>query len=141
MTTQPLTPAGLRCAHKVNPLGVAPDRVRLSWVLEGAGTGRAQRAYQVLATPDDCRPNSGDDLCWDSGRIESSASADIAYAGLPLAAGGRYLWKVRIWDGNGRPSESAFHSRPLREPYVSGEFEKTNSKFRFKFSNSNPLLH
>ena len=56
MTTQPLTPAGLRCAHKVNPIGVAPDRVRLSWVLEGTGTGRAQRAYQVLVTPDDCRP-------------------------------------------------------------------------------------
>ena len=101
MTTQPLTPAGLRCAHKVNPLGVAPDRVRLSWVLEGAGTGRAQRAYQVLATPDDCRPNSGDDPCWDSGRIESSASADIVYAGLPLAAGGRYRWKVRVWDEAG----------------------------------------
>ena len=101
MTTQPLTPAGLRCAHKVNPIGVAPDRVRLSWVLEGAGTGRAQRAYQVLVTPDDCRPNSGDDPYWDSGRIESSASADIVYAGLPLAAGGRYRWKVRVWDEAG----------------------------------------
>jgi hypothetical protein len=101
VTTKPLTPAGLRCAHKVNPLGVAPDRVRLSWVLEGSGTGRAQRAYQVLVTPDDCRPDSGDDLCWDSGRIESSASADIAYAGLPLAAGGRYRWKVRVWDEAG----------------------------------------
>ena len=58
MTTQPLTPAGLRCGHKVNPLGVAPDRLRLSWVLEGAGTGRAQRAYQVLVTQDDCRPTA-----------------------------------------------------------------------------------
>jgi hypothetical protein len=67
-------------------------------VLEGAGTGRAQRAYQVLVIPDDCRPNSGDDPCWDSGRIDSSASADIVYAGLPLAAGGRYRWKVRVWD-------------------------------------------
>ena len=84
MTTQPLTPAGLRCAHKVNPLGVAPDRVRLSWVLEGSGTGRAQRAYQVLVTPDDCRPDSGDDLCWDSGRIESSAAS-------PAAA-----WRIRV---------------------------------------------
>jgi hypothetical protein len=42
----------LRCAHRVNPLGVAPDRVRLGWVLEGPGTGRAQRAYQVLVAPD-----------------------------------------------------------------------------------------
>jgi hypothetical protein len=35
-----LRPAGLRCAHLENPLGVAPDRVRLSWRLEGAGRGR-----------------------------------------------------------------------------------------------------
>ena len=47
MTVPPLTPAELRCAHQVDPLGVAPDRVRLSWWLEGVGTGRAQRAYQV----------------------------------------------------------------------------------------------
>ena len=50
MTVPPLTPAGLHCAHQVDPLGVAPDRVRLSWRLEGAGTGRAQRAYQVLVS-------------------------------------------------------------------------------------------
>ena len=36
-TPSPLTPAGLRCAHLVNPLGVAPDRVRFSWLLEGTG--------------------------------------------------------------------------------------------------------
>jgi alpha-L-rhamnosidase len=56
MTTRPpepapsaLAPAGLRCAHLVNPLGVAPRRVRFSWLLSGAGTGRAQRAYQIQA--------------------------------------------------------------------------------------------
>ena len=53
MTLPPLTPAGLRCGHQVNPLGVAPGRLRLSWVLEGAGTGRAQRAYQVLVTQEE----------------------------------------------------------------------------------------
>ncbi len=96
MTTQPLTPAGLRCAHKVNPLGVAPDQVRLSWVLEGAGTGRAQRAYQVQVAPDEAR--RGGELGWDSGRVESAASSGVPYGGPPLAAGGRYRWKVRVWD-------------------------------------------
>ena len=46
MTAPPLSPVGpscveLRCAHQVDPLGVAPDRVRLSWRLEGTGTGRS----------------------------------------------------------------------------------------------------
>ena len=100
MTTQPLTPAGLRCAHKGNPLGVAPDHVRLSWMLEGAGTGRAQRAYQVLVTPE----APGASAVWDSGRVESAGTADIVYAGTPLTAGGRYSWKVRVWDEAGRVS-------------------------------------
>ena len=104
MTTPPLTPAGLRCAHQVDPLGVAPDRVRLGWVLEGTGTARAQHAYQVLVAPDETRLSAGEDLSWDSGRAESSCSADIAYAGLPLAPGGRYTWKVRVWDENGSVS-------------------------------------
>ena len=84
MTTQPLTPAGLRCAHKVNPLGVAPDQVRLSWVLEGSGTGRAQRAYQVQVAPDEAR--RGDELGWDSGRWSRPRRPAFATAG---PAGGR----------------------------------------------------
>jgi alpha-L-rhamnosidase len=104
VTPPPLTPAGMRCAHLVNPLGVAPDRVRLSWLLEGSGTGRAQRAYQVLVATDAVRLTSGEDLSWDSGRVESSCSVDIAYAGRPLARGGRYAWKVRVWDESGNTS-------------------------------------
>ncbi|HYY20200.1 MAG TPA: hypothetical protein VE864_15285, partial [Streptosporangiaceae bacterium] len=100
MTPPPLTPAGLRCAHHVDPLGVAPDRVRLSWRLEGAGTGRAQRAYQVLVTPE--KPGAA--AAWDSGQVESALTADIAYGGDPLTAGGRYRWKVRVWDEAGSAS-------------------------------------
>src|SRR5207245_5031503 len=77
VTVLPLTPAGLRCAHQVDPLGVAPDRVRLSWRLEGPGTGRAQHAYQVLVTPE--KPGAA--AAWDSGQVESALTADIAYGG------------------------------------------------------------
>ena len=105
MTALPLTPTGLRCAHQADPLGVAPDRVRLSWRLEGAGIDRAQHVYQLLVTDD------ADTVAWDSGRVESAASADIAYPGLgsspepPLIPAGRYRWKVRVWDESGRASD------------------------------------
>ena len=62
MTVPPLTPAGLRCAHQVDPLGVAPDRIRLSWRLEGTGTGRAQRAYQILVKEEE----PGTSAAWDA---------------------------------------------------------------------------
>jgi alpha-L-rhamnosidase len=91
-STSTLTPAGLRCAHLVNPLGVAPDRVRLSWRLAGPGRGRVQTGYQVVAEPE-----TGPAV-WDTGRVPSAASVDIAYQGRPLARGGRYAWRVRIWD-------------------------------------------
>jgi len=94
----PLVPTGLRCAYQAEPLGVAPDRVRLSWVLQSAGTGRAQRAYQIQVTDD------ADAMAWDSSQVESGCSADIAYAGSPLTAGGRYRWKVRVWDEDERVS-------------------------------------
>ena len=104
MMAPPLTPAGLRCAHQVDPLGVAPDRVRLSWTLDGQGTGRAQRAYQVLVARDGERLAEGGDLSWDSGRVESASSGDIHYAGKTLASGGRYIWQVRVWDDQGQAS-------------------------------------
>ena len=110
MTTAPLRPADLRCAHQVNPLGVAPGRVRLSWLLEGPGRDRGQRAYQVLVTPDLAWPGGGPAAGWDSGRVESASSSGIAYGGAPagpgaLAGGGRYRWKVRVWDESGLTSD------------------------------------
>jgi alpha-L-rhamnosidase len=90
-----VTPAGLRCAHKTDPLGVAPDRVRFSWILQG--TGQAQTAYQLLLTQDDV-------VVWDSGRIESDATTDIPYDGPPLAGGTQYRWKVQTWDETGAAS-------------------------------------
>jgi alpha-L-rhamnosidase len=100
----PLTPTGLRCGYLVNPLGVAPDRIRLTWLLEGTGSDRGQSAYQVLVAPDEERLAAGTGLSWDSGRVESPASADIPYAGTPLARGARYVWKVRVWDEHQAPS-------------------------------------
>jgi len=113
--TSSLTPAGLRCAHKADPLGVAPDRVRFSWVLRGTGTGRAQSAYQVQVT------DEAGAVSWDSGRVESASSADVAYPGeaagglggvaspgasraASLAGGARYRWKVQVWDETGAAS-------------------------------------
>jgi len=98
VTTPPLKPTGLRCAHQVNPLGVAAARVRLSWLLEGTGRDRGQRGYQIAVAPQEEQLSTGEAVCWDTGRVTSAASADIAYAGRPLTCGSRYYWRVRVWD-------------------------------------------
>jgi alpha-L-rhamnosidase len=92
VTPSPLLPTRLRCAQQVNPMGVSPDRVRLSWALRGTGRDRRQRAYQILVWKD-----TPDDPVWDSGRVESPESVDVSCAG-PLVRGRRYAWRVRVWD-------------------------------------------
>jgi alpha-L-rhamnosidase len=109
VTTPPLTPAGLRCGYLVNPMGVAPSRVAFSWLLEGSGRDRRQRAYQVLVTPGDRRFPGTTGPAWDSGRVDSAQSADIRYAGAPLQSGHRYTWKVRVWD---EQEAASFWSEP-----------------------------
>ena len=91
-------PTALRCAHKVNPLGVAPDRVRFSWELEGTGADRRQRAYQVHVEPDEPAQIGGETAAWDSGRVDSPASVDVPCRAPELERGARYTWKVRVWD-------------------------------------------
>jgi len=101
-----VTPVGLRCAHLQDPLGVAPDRVRFSWLSEGNGS---QHSYQIQvfqngpASPPSASP------VWDSGRVLSGDSCDVAYAGADLAAGSRYRWRVRVWSSgaSGAADEAA----------------------------------
>jgi len=96
-----VTPLALRCAHLDNPLGVAPDRVRFSWVLEGSGRQRGYHiqvfhngpGYLPLETP-----------FWDSGEVASGDCSDVGYPGPSLARGGRYTWRVRVRDSGGAVS-------------------------------------
>ncbi len=92
-------PSGLRTEYLVNPLGVDVTQPRFSWLPQHAERAQKQTAYQVLVSRN---PDAGD--VWDSGRMESAETAQVAYAGKPLASGESYFWKVRYWDAAGRPS-------------------------------------
>lgn len=97
----------LKCESAVDPLGVDAATPRLSWQVrddDAAARGSRQTAWQVLvsSTPEQLAADRGD--LWDSGRIASDATAWIAYAGTPLASSQRVFWKVRAWDGAGRPT-------------------------------------
>jgi alpha-L-rhamnosidase len=104
-TPSPLTPAGLRCAHLTNPLGVAPDRVRFSWLFAETDSSCRQRGFQIRVFRNEPWRLSEGMLVWDSGRVESAESVGIAYGGPALASGGRYAWQVRVWDGDDLASD------------------------------------
>jgi alpha-L-rhamnosidase len=95
----------LRCEYLQNPLGIDSVRPRLSWQLVGDARGVRQCAYQILvsSTPELLASNTGD--LWDSGKIPSSDSIQIEYAGEPLGSQEPCFWKVRVWDGDDKPTD------------------------------------
>jgi len=88
-------PSGLRCEYLADPVGIDVRQPRFSWVLEHSQRGQKQSAYQVLVSLK-LEVAAGDQ--WDSGKVSSSQSVHVAYAGKPLGSGQTYYWKVRYWD-------------------------------------------
>jgi alpha-L-rhamnosidase len=99
-----ISPTDLRCEYRRDPLGVDVARPHLSWALTSRERDQRQTAYQVLVASrrEDLVRNRADQ--WDSGRVASANSHSIVYGGRPLAPGQACWWKVRVWDGAGRPS-------------------------------------
>jgi len=94
----------LRCEYQRDPLSIDSPAPRLSWILESPRRSAKQTAYRILvATEKDTLRNNTGDL-WDSGKVSSIQSIQIAYAGKALASFQRCFWKVRVWDGEGNPS-------------------------------------
>lgn len=107
----PAAPFGLRTEYLTNPLGIDVLQPRFSWLLSDSSRGELQSAYQVLvaASPDDLTHQHGS--AWDSGKVASDDSIQVAYAGKPLVSGHPYYWAVRVWDSQGRASA---YSQPAR---------------------------
>jgi len=107
-------PAKLTAEYRSEPVGIDCASPRLSWVLT-ARDGRArdlrQTAYQVrVATSEEALRSGVADL-WDSGRVESDCSVNVAYAGAPLKSSQICYWTVRVWDNAGVPSAWSAPSR------------------------------
>jgi alpha-L-rhamnosidase len=66
-----------------------------------------QTAYQILVAGSAEQLSAGHADIWDSGKVSSSVSVGILYAGPRLESRHRYFWKVRVWDTRGQVSESS----------------------------------
>jgi alpha-L-rhamnosidase len=94
----PVTVAGLTTERRTDPVGVDAAKPRFGWRLVSAAKGQLQGRYQITVGT-----SPGATGVWDSGRVASSQSVDIAYGGPPLASNRTYRWRVRVWDAQGRP--------------------------------------
>ncbi|MEM2151334.1 MAG: family 78 glycoside hydrolase catalytic domain [Candidatus Bathyarchaeia archaeon] len=98
------SPIELFCEYCVDPIGIDVSKPRFSWMLTHHERGRRQSAYQILvaSSEENLAKDFGD--MWDSGKVDSSQSVNVEYAGKPLESGKVYYWKVRWWDDKGQVS-------------------------------------
>lgn len=116
---QSLQVNSLQCEYRANPQGMDEVRPRLSWKLHSGERGQKQTAYRILvaSTAERLQAEQGD--LWDSGKVPSSETIQIAYQGQALASRARAWWKVRAWDKDGRAapwSETASWTMGLLSP-------------------------
>ncbi len=91
-----------RVNWQAQALAVPADEVRFAWRQPSDAAAGEQRAYRIRVTD----AESGQPL-WDSGRVESSRTAGIAYGGPPLASCRHYPWLLELWHEGGEPTRCA----------------------------------
>ena len=90
----------LRCEMLHQPWGIDNTTPALSWKITPGENGLRQTAYQILAasSPDLLTEEKAD--LWNSGKVVSSESLWVPYAGKALTSRSVVYWQVRAWDQN-----------------------------------------
>lgn len=86
-----LPPVCLTVEYLDCPVGIDVKVPRLSWKLPDGMCG--QMAYEIDAG------------IWNSGRVLSAKTLNVEWAGPELTTSQRIVWKVRVWDQDGRVSD------------------------------------
>ncbi len=80
-----------------NPIGLDLAAPRFSWQIAGDKRNVLQTAYEIKVL-------AGKSTLWHSGKISSTESVHVPYAGNSLESGKKYSWQVRVWDNDGKAS-------------------------------------
>lgn len=105
MSAMALTAYDLQCENDASPFNVDVARPRLSWKLKSTVQGDRQNGYQILVASSPERLSRDEVDLWDSGKVTSSQTMQIEYAGKELPSTTIVHWKLRVWDCEGKASE------------------------------------
>jgi len=90
----------LICEYHTNPLGIDVQKPRLSWQIVSAEENVLQTAYEIKVTDQTAKGK----LIWNSGKVNSAQSVNVAYEGPALKSMQRVAWQVRVWDNKNKVS-------------------------------------
>ena len=99
-----MKPIRLTCDYCVNPLGIDNKKPRLSWQSAETTQDWKQGAYRLVCASSMDILFSAPDV-WDSGKVATDCSVNIAYGGSVLKSRQRVYWVVKVWDAQGVESE------------------------------------
>ena len=99
-----ITPTQLTCEYAPNPLSIDTLQPRFGWLLESDRRNQSQSAYQILVASSAEKLHAGRGDKWDSGKVTSDRSVNVAYAGASLSSDESCCWQVRVWDQDDRAS-------------------------------------
>src|SRR5258708_2516590 len=93
----------LRTEYKENPVGIDTRGPRFSWQIQSGRRGVMQSAYQIIVTQ--AAAEMRNLPVWDTGKVNSDQSNQLAYRGPQLQSTQRYYWRVKVWDATGNASD------------------------------------
>ncbi|MCH8528872.1 MAG: alpha-L-rhamnosidase [Kiritimatiellae bacterium] len=99
-------PFGLLCELLAHPdLSVITNPTPgFSWIVNSKQCNDHQTAFQIIVADSEKKLSEKVDLHWDSGNQNSNLSSNIRYNGKEIQSHSSYLWKVRTWNKDDRPS-------------------------------------
>ncbi len=96
------TVSALKCEYKINPVGIGVAQPRLSWQIVSPENNFMQQAYEIRVAAMQGYLSGAGKLLWETGKVNSSESVNIAYGGPSGKSMQRMWWQVRIWDANNK---------------------------------------
>lgn len=101
---QSIRSSDLKCEQQTNPMGIETAAPRLSWIIDSDQRNTLQTAYRILVADDPQILKSNTGNIWDSKKVSSATSIQVAYKGKALSAAKTYYWKIMLWDNHGNSS-------------------------------------
>lgn len=96
----------LKVNHRTAPKGLGLDDIRFGWKIKSDSKNVVQTACRI-------RVFSGEELLWDTGRIEGNKSQNILYQGKELKSRQSIRWTVAVDTGCGCVEAEAFFEMGL----------------------------
>ncbi|WP_067433295.1 glycoside hydrolase family 78 protein [Nocardioides jensenii] len=123
-----------------NPLGFDDPTPRFGWVMQAKENGQAQTAYRLLVATSPSLLKAGRADVWDSGKVESADSRQVAYDGPKVTSRTRYFWSVQVWDAAGQPAPPSnvawFETGLLQKSDWTAEWIAHDAKFWLPTTNT-----